>query len=75
MCHLSQRTCFLTEKKETRVQVTVEIQASGVCVSMVQGQSEQDILGKEDFALLLVFIIPPTSQMLLFSSQVEDGTA
>lgn len=71
----SRRNCFLTEKKAAQVQIMVEIQASGVCVSMAQGQGEQDRLGREVFALFLAFIIPPQSQMPLFSSLVKGGSA
>lgn len=74
-CHLFQGYCFLTEKKECQAQVMVEIQASGACVSVAQGQGEQDILGREDLALLLTSITAPRSQMPLFSSLVKDRAA
>ena len=44
-------------------------------MSMAQGQGEQDRLGREVFALFLAFIIPPQSQMSLFSSVVKGGSA
>lgn len=52
----------------------MEVQASRVCVSMAQGQADQDILDRENFAFFLALIVLPRSLMPLFSSLGKDET-